>query len=169
MALDLEKEEQENESLKGLSVSWGLCQCDAYRSVDVYDHLPSGLVAFAVVGTFLFLLQNAVSSGSVLQCEFTEDLTESVDADVSHTVGWMTEEQQERMEPRRKRRQHNFTTNAFKLDQYLNKVVVWRAAAPVDDPAVDNLEDDDPLSTVFEEVRHLLFQLGLHLMLGDHL
>ena len=73
------------------------------------------------------------------------------------------------MEPRRKRREHNFTTNAFKLDQYLNKVVVWRATAPVDDPAVDNLEDDDPLSTVFEEVRHLLFQLGLHLMLGDHL
>lgn len=40
---------------------------------------------------------------------------------------------------------------------------------PVDDPAVNNLEDDNPLSTFFEEVRHLLLQLGLHLMLGDHL
>ena len=40
---------------------------------------------------------------------------------------------------------------------------------PVDDPAVNNLEDDDPLGTVFEEVRHLLLQLRLHLMLGDHL
>ena len=40
---------------------------------------------------------------------------------------------------------------------------------PVDDPAVNNLEDDDPLRTVFEEVGHLLLQLGLHLVLGDHL
>lgn len=40
---------------------------------------------------------------------------------------------------------------------------------PVDDPAVDYLEDDDPLSAVFEEVRHLLLQLRLHLVLGDHL
>lgn len=40
---------------------------------------------------------------------------------------------------------------------------------PVDDPAVNYLEDDDPLSTVFEEVRHLLLQLCLHFMLGDDL
>lgn len=40
---------------------------------------------------------------------------------------------------------------------------------PIDDPAVNNLEDDNPLSAVFEKVRHLLLQLGLHLMLGDHL
>lgn len=51
----------------------------------------------------------------------------------------------------------------------LHKVASRRATAPVDDPAVDDLENDDPLSTVFEEVRHLLLQLGLHLMLGDHL
>lgn len=40
---------------------------------------------------------------------------------------------------------------------------------PVDDPAVHNLQDDDPLGAVLEEVRHLLLELGLHLMLGDHL
>lgn len=40
---------------------------------------------------------------------------------------------------------------------------------PVDDPAMHNLQDDDPLGAVFEEVGHLLLQLGLHLMLGDHL
>lgn len=40
---------------------------------------------------------------------------------------------------------------------------------PVDDPAVDNLQDDNPLSAVLEEVGHLLLQLGLHLVLGDHL
>lgn len=38
---------------------------------------------------------------------------------------------------------------------------------PVDDPPVNNLEDDDPLSAVLEEVGHLLLQLGLHLVLGD--
>lgn len=75
--------------------------CDAHRSVDVHDHLPSGLVAFAVVGSFLFLLQHAVSGGSVLQCKLAEDFTEPVDADLSHAVGRVTEEQQERMEPGR--------------------------------------------------------------------
>ncbi len=39
---------------------------------------------------------------------------------------------------------------------------------PVDDPAVNNLEDNNPLRTVFQEVGHLLLQLGLHLMLGYH-
>ena len=29
------------------------------------------------------------------------------------------------------------------------------------------LQDDDPLGTVFEEVGHLLFERGLHLVLGD--
>lgn len=99
----MEKEGQENKA-ESLSVSLGLCLCDAYRSVDVYDHLPSGFVAFAVVGPFLFLLQNTVSGSSVLQRKLTEDLTEPVDADLSHTVGRMTEEQQERMKPKRKRR-----------------------------------------------------------------
>lgn len=49
--------------------------------------------------------------------------------------------------------------------------VTWleEVELPVDDPAVNNLEDDNPLSTVFEEVGHLLLQLGLHFMLGYHL
>lgn len=40
---------------------------------------------------------------------------------------------------------------------------------PVVDPTVDYLQDNDPLSTVLQEVRHLLFQGGLHLVLGHHL
>lgn len=75
--------------------------CDAHRSIDVHDHLSSGLVAFAMVGTFLLLLQHAVSGGSVLQRKLTEDFTEPVDADLSHAVGRMAEEQQEGMEPGR--------------------------------------------------------------------
>lgn len=74
--------------------------CDAHRRVNVHDHLPSGLIALTMVGSFLFLLQHTFSGGSVLQCKLAEDFTEPVDADLSHTVGRMTEEQQERMEPR---------------------------------------------------------------------
>ena len=82
--------------------------CDAHRSVDVDDHLSSGLVAFAMVGPFLLLLQHAVSGGSVLQCKLAEDLTEPVDADLPHacrlddrgTTGtsgtWETEEEEGR-------------------------------------------------------------------------
>ena len=44
-----------------------------------------------------------------------------------------------------------------------------RQALPVDDPAMDDLQDDDALGAVLEEVRHLLLELGLHLVLGDHL
>lgn len=87
--------------------------CEAHRSVDVHDHLPSGLVAFAVVGSFLFLLQHAVSGGSVLQRKLAEDFTEPVDADLSHAVGRMTEEQQERMEPRRRTRTSNFPQSSM--------------------------------------------------------
>lgn len=72
-----------------------LCVGEAHRSIDVHDHLSSGLVAFAVISSFLFLLQHAISGGPVLQCKLTEDFTEPMDADLSHTVGWMTKEQQE--------------------------------------------------------------------------
>lgn len=75
--------------------------CGAHGSVDVYDHLPSGLVAFAVVGSFLLLLQDTVSGGPVLQRKLAEDFTEPVDADVSHAVGRMAEVQQEGVEPGR--------------------------------------------------------------------
>lgn len=78
------------------------CFCDAYRSVYVHDHLSSGLVALAVVGSFLFLLQHTVPGGSVFQSKLAKDFTEPVDADLSHTVGRVTEEQQERMEPERR-------------------------------------------------------------------
>lgn len=77
---------------------------DAHRRVDVDDHLSSGLVAFAVVCSFLLLLQHAVSGGPVLQRELAEDLAEPVDAHLPHPVGRVTEEQQERVEPGRKRR-----------------------------------------------------------------
>lgn len=72
-----------------------VCVCEAHRSIDVHDHLPSGLVAFTVVSSFLFLLQHTISGGPVLQCKLTEDFTEPMDADLSHAVGRMTKEQQE--------------------------------------------------------------------------
>lgn len=68
---------------------------DTHRSVDINDHLSSGLVAFTVISPFLFLLKNALSGGPVLQSELTEDFTEPVHADLPHAVGRMTEEQQE--------------------------------------------------------------------------
>lgn len=73
--------------------------CDAHRSVNIHDHLSSSLVAFTVVGPFLFLLQHAVSGGSILKRKLAEDLTEPVNTDLSHAVGGVTQEQQERMEP----------------------------------------------------------------------
>lgn len=76
-----------------------LLECEAHGSVDVHDHLSSGLVAFAVVGSFLLLLQHAVAGRPVLQRKLAENFAEPVDADVSHAVGRMTEEQQEGVEP----------------------------------------------------------------------
>lgn len=79
-----------------------MCLRETHWSVDVHDHLSASLVAFTVVGSFLFLLQHAVAGGSILQCKLAEDFAESVDADLFHTVGWMTEVQEERMKPRRR-------------------------------------------------------------------
>lgn len=73
--------------------------CEAHRSVDIHDHLPPGLVAFAVVSSFLFLLQHTVAGGPVLQRKLAEDFAEPVDADVSHAVGRVAEVQQEGVEP----------------------------------------------------------------------
>lgn len=77
--------------------------CNAHRSVHVHDQLPPGLVALAMIGSLLFLLQDALASGSVLQRKLTEDFTEPVDADLSHAVGRVTEVQQEGMKPGRRR------------------------------------------------------------------
>ena len=94
-----------------------MCVCDAHRSIDVHDHLSSGLVAFAVVGSFLFLLQHAVSGGSVLERKLAEDFTEPVDADLSHTVGRVTEEQQEGVEPGR-RNERNYSKSSTRHQRF---------------------------------------------------
>lgn len=107
------KEKNKRVKTVGVSLCKSFCVCEAHRSVDVHDHLPSGLVAFTVVGSFLFLLQHAVSGGSVLQRKLAEDFTEPVDADLSHAVGRMTEEQQERMKPRRRKRTSNFPQSSM--------------------------------------------------------
>lgn len=78
-----------------MSLCKGFCLCDTHGSVDLHDHLSSRLVAFAVVGPFLSLLQHAVSGGAVLQGKLADDFTEPVDANLPHTVGGMPEEQQE--------------------------------------------------------------------------
>lgn len=82
-----------------VSLFKGFCVCDAHGRIDVHDHLSSRLVALAVVGPFLSLLQHAVSGGAVLQGKLADDFTEPVDADLPHTVGWMPEVQQEWVEP----------------------------------------------------------------------
>lgn len=71
----------------------------AHRSVHIHDQLPPGLVALAVVGSLLLLLQDALAGGPVLQRKLAEDFAEPVDADLSHAVGGVTEVQQEGMEP----------------------------------------------------------------------
>ena len=70
-----------------------------HRRVDVHDHLPARLVALAVVGALLLLLQHAVARGPVLQRKLAEDLAEAVHADLTHAVGRVAQEQQEGMEP----------------------------------------------------------------------
>lgn len=145
-----------------MSLCWWVCE--AHRSVDVHDHLSPGLVAFSVVGSFLFLLQHTVARGPVLQRKLAEDFTEPVDADVPHAVGRMTEVQQERVEPGRTQRTWKMLEKC--LEGWDNGRI---SHPPVDNPAVNDFEDDDPLGAVFQEVRHLLLQLGLHLVLGDDL
>lgn len=76
-----------------------MCVLDAHRRVDIHDHLPPGLVALSVVGSFLLLLQHAVSRSPVLQRKLAEDFAEPVDADLPHAVGRVAQEQQERVEP----------------------------------------------------------------------
>lgn len=99
--------EEENKNKKGLEVCLCVCVClrerNTHRSVYIHDHLSSSLVALAMVGSFLFLLQHTLSGGPVLQRKLAEDFTEPVDADLSHTVGRVTKEQQEGVEPERKK------------------------------------------------------------------
>lgn len=140
--------------------------CRTHWSGDIRDHFPAGLVALAVVGSLLLLLQHAVPGGAVLQGELAEDFAEPVDADLPHAVGRVPEEQQERVEPEGKQS----ACSSFLLFSGRNRSpCVAVDAPPVDDPAVHNLQDDDPLGAVLEEVRHLLLELWLHLVLGDHL
>lgn len=72
---------------------------DAHLCVDVRDHLAARLVPLSVVGPLLFLLQDAVACGPVLQRELADDLAEASHADFPNAVGRMTQEQQERMKP----------------------------------------------------------------------
>lgn len=70
-----------------------MCVCRTHRCSDIHDHLPAGLVALAVVGSLLLLLQHAVPGSPVLQGELAEYFAEPVDADLPHVVGRVTEEQ----------------------------------------------------------------------------
>lgn len=81
------------------------------NNTHICDHLSSGLVPLSVVGPLLFLLQDAFPRGPVLQGKLTEDLTEAVDADLPHSVRWMAQEQQEGMEPARRREKNMMTSH----------------------------------------------------------
>lgn len=104
----------------------------SHRSIDVHDHLSSGLVALAVVSSFLFLLQHTVPGCSVLKGKLAENLTEPVDADLPHAVGWMAEEQQERMEPGK----NNMDCHDFFCTF---SPIVPITHTPVNNPTVDDL------------------------------
>lgn len=73
---------------------------DSRRAVSTYicDHLPSGLVPLSVVCPLLFLLQDTLSRGAVLKGKLTENLTEAMDANLTHSIGRLAQEKQEGME-----------------------------------------------------------------------
>lgn len=80
-------------------------------STYICDHLASGLVPLSVVGPFLFLLQDALAGGTVLQRKLAQNLTEAVHTHVAHGVRRVAQEQQEGMEPgRTTRHMHERTT-----------------------------------------------------------
>ena len=69
------------------------------QSTYICDHFAPGLVPLPVVCPLLFLLQDALSGGAVLQGKFTQDFAKAVDADLTNAVDGMTQEEQECMEP----------------------------------------------------------------------
>lgn len=70
--------------------------------IDVHDHLAACSVPLTMVSSFLFLLEYSLSCGSVLQCEFTNDFAEPMNTDLTNSECWVTEKEQECMEPARK-------------------------------------------------------------------
>ncbi len=73
--------------------------CVSHLCAEVCDHLSSGLVSLSVIGALLFLLEDALTSGAVLQSELAEDFTEPSHADLSNAVRRVTQEQQKRVKP----------------------------------------------------------------------
>lgn len=73
-------------------------QKDWYHETHISDHLPSGLISFSVVGPFLFLLQNPLPGGTVLQGKFTDDPAELVYVHLPNCIRWMTHKEQKGME-----------------------------------------------------------------------
>lgn len=62
-------------------------------------HFSPSLVPLPVVGPLLFLLQHTLSGCAIFQSKLAQDFAESMNADVSHSVYGMAQEQQEGMEP----------------------------------------------------------------------
>lgn len=84
------------------------------------DHLPSGLISLSVVGSFLFLLQNPLPGGAVLQCKLTDDPAEFVYIHLPNCIRWMPHKEQKGMEPERKN--NNGNDASFKEQ----KSIVWK-------------------------------------------
>lgn len=59
----------------------------------ICDHFASSLVPLSVIGPLLFLLQDALTCGPVLQRKFAEDLAEAMNAHVPHRVWRVAQEQ----------------------------------------------------------------------------
>lgn len=71
----------------------------SHLRVNVCDHFAARLVSLSVIGSFLFVLKNSFTCGSVLQSELTDDPAEAIDADVTNTVRRLTQEQQKWVKP----------------------------------------------------------------------
>lgn len=69
------------------------------KSTYICYHFSPGLVPLPVVGPLLFLLQHALSCCAILQGKFAQDLAKAMNADLTHGVYRVAQEQQKGMKP----------------------------------------------------------------------
>lgn len=82
-----------------LKCSSSLSVAPSERRLYLCDHFASGLGSFSVRGPLPLERDHPLSGGSILQSELADEATESCDFNVSDRRGWLTQEQQEGVEP----------------------------------------------------------------------
>lgn len=78
------------------------CTCDLLlmaRNTYICYHFSPGLVPLSVVGPLLFLLQHALSRCAILQGKLAQDFAKAMNADLTHRIYWMAEEQEKGVKP----------------------------------------------------------------------